>query len=193
MRNTIFPPKKRNVVNKAHDDDDVANADEKNKELLGDDSTGFSSKDPNNEEDATLKDLPPYTSKGSTVENIKKESLSPDEKSDGMEKENVKGKNIIIPNDVDGDDSSDDDELDEENDDSDDDDSQGEKRSKQMRKKHKKKTRSIMEIYQKLEAIVPQESSNKSPSPLAVEDLNEVNMLKDNSSFWVSLEASENQ
>ncbi|MED6225286.1 hypothetical protein PIB30_092248 [Stylosanthes scabra] len=154
MRNTIFPPKEKNANNKAHDGDVAANTHEKKKELSGD-STRFSSEDPNNEKDATLKDLP-YTSKG-FVENIKEESLSPDEKSDSNE--NIKGKNIISTNDVDG---SDDDELDpemEENDDSDDDD-----KTKTMRKKHKKKTRSIFEIYQKVEVIVPHQSSNKSSS-----------------------------
>ncbi|MED6150192.1 hypothetical protein PIB30_070011 [Stylosanthes scabra] len=137
MRNTIFPPKERNAVNKAHDD-------EKNKKLLSD-STRFYSEDPNKEKDVTLKDLP-YTSKGS-VENIK-ESLSPDQKSDGNK--NVKGKNIISTTDVDGSDS-DDDELDEEMEENDDDD-----KRKTMRKKRKKKTGSIIEIYQKDEAIVPQ-------------------------------------
>ncbi|XLS71749.1 hypothetical protein HN51_028614 [Arachis hypogaea] len=91
--NTIFPPRKRNIVNKV--DDDVANA-EKN-ELLGD-LGRILFEDPENEKDVALKDLP-YTSK-EHVENIK-ESLLPSEKSHCMQNKNVKGKSIC-PDNVEG-------------------------------------------------------------------------------------------
>ncbi|XP_020967631.1 E3 ubiquitin protein ligase DRIP1-like [Arachis ipaensis] len=177
IRNTIFPPRKENVVNKA--DDDVANA-EKN-ELLGDLGI-ILFEDPENEKDVALKDL--LDTSKEHVENIK-ESLLPSEKSHCMENKNVKGKSICLDN------------VEEYNTDEilqieDNNNGSQVEKSRQKKKKHKKKTKNIAEIYQKHETIIISGESTEY-LPLALEDFDQVNILRDNSSFWICLEASEKQ
>ncbi|XLS90480.1 hypothetical protein HN51_066488 [Arachis hypogaea] len=157
IRNTIFPPRERNVVNKTHDD--VANAGKN--ELLGDSAKNLL-EDPKNKKDVASKDLPD-TSK-EHMENIK-ESLPTSEKSYCMENENFKDKKISIDI-VEGYDT---DELEqiEENDSG----SQV-KKSISKKKKHKTKTKSITEIYQKHEAIITSKESTEY-LPLAMEDLDQ--------------------
>ncbi|XP_052109658.1 E3 ubiquitin protein ligase DRIP2-like [Arachis duranensis] len=65
-------------------------------------------------------------------------------------------------------------------------------KSIQKKKKHKKKTKNIAEIYQKHETIIISRESTEY-LPLALEDFDQVNILRDNSSFWICLEALEKQ